>query len=115
VKAFALFAVAAGVITLLGGWVLSLVWSTPDALHAIRVSALVAVGVQLVTFGILRVGRRSNPIAAWGLGTLVRFVVFVLYALLFVKTFGLALTPALMSLALFLFLSTLVEPLLLNV
>jgi hypothetical protein len=49
------------------------------------------------------------------LGTLVRFVVFVLYALLFVKTFGLALTPALMSLALFLFLSTLVEPLLLNV
>jgi uncharacterized membrane protein YhdT len=41
--------------------------------------------------------------------------VVVIYAFVIVKAYGLAGTPALVSLALFFFLSTLVEPLLLNV
>jgi len=115
VKALALFAAVAVAIVLVGGLVLSLVWPTAEATRAIRASAVVAVIVQLFAFGIVRLGRGSNVVAAWGLGTLLRFAVFVLYAMVLVKTFALAGTPALVSLALFFFLSTLVEPLLLNV
>src|SRR5206468_974923 len=43
VKALALFAGVSVVIVVLGGWVLSLVWPSADAAHAIRASALVAV------------------------------------------------------------------------
>jgi len=115
VKAFGLFIAVTLGILLVGGWVLSLVWPDSAAAHAIRISAGVAAVVQLFAFGILRLARGSNPIAAWGLGTLLRFAVLVIYAFVIVKSLGLAATPALVSLALFFFLSTLVEPLLLNV
>ena len=114
-KALALFLAATLAIVLVGGWVLGLVWPDATSVHAVRVSAAVAVLVQLFAFGILRLARGSNPIAAWGLGTLLRFAVLVIYAFVIVKSLGLAATPALVSLALFFFLSTLVEPLLLNV
>ena len=114
-KALALFLAATLAIVLVGGWVLGLVWPDATSVHAVRVSAAVAVLVQLFAFGILRLAGRKNAIAAWGLGALLRFVVLGLYALVLVKTFGLAGTPAVVSLALFFFLSTLVEPLLLNV
>ena len=114
-KALGLFVAATLVIVLVGGWLLTVVWPDPAAAHAIRVSGLVAVVVQCFAFGIMRLVPRSNVIAAWGLGTLLRFAVFVIYAFVIVKAYGLAGTPALVSLALFFFLSTLVEPLLLNV
>lgn len=114
-KAFGLFIAATIAIVLLAGWALTLVWTGAEAARAIQASALVAGVVQLFTFGIMRLARRSNPIAAWGLGTLLRFAVFVIYAFVIVKAFGLASGPALISLAVFFFLSTLVEPLLLNV
>ncbi|AHG91485.1 hypothetical protein J421_3948 [Gemmatirosa kalamazoonensis] len=114
-KALALFAGAALAIVAVAGLVLTLVWPSPEAARAIRVSAIVAFVVQLFAFGIMRVARRSNPVAAWGLGMLLRFAVFVLYAFVFVKSLALVGGPALASLALFFFLSTLVEPLLLNV
>lgn len=114
-RAFGLFVAAALAIVLLAGWALTFLWPDAGAAHAIRVSAAVAVAVQLFAFGILRLAGRKNAIAAWGLGTLLRFAVFVLYAFVFIKALGLVATPALVSLALFFFLSTLVEPLLLNV
>jgi hypothetical protein len=116
VKALGLFAAAALAIVLVGGFLLSLVWPSPEAAHAILVSAVVALIVQLFAFGIVRLARGSqNTIAAWGLGALLRAVVLGLYALVLVKSLALASTPAVISLALFFFLSTLVEPLLLNV
>jgi hypothetical protein len=115
VKALGLFAAAAIAIVLVGGFLLSLVWPQPEAARAIRASAAVAVVVQLFAFGVVRLARKSNPIAAWGMGALLRFVVLGVYALVLVKSLGLAGTPAVVSLALFFFLSTLVEPLLLNV
>lgn len=114
-KAVALFAAVALAIVVLGGLALTLVWPSPEAARAIRASAMVAFVVQIFAFGIMRLARKSNAMAAWGLGMLLRFAVFVLYAMVFVKSFALAGTPALVSLALFFFLSTLVEPLLLNV
>jgi hypothetical protein len=116
VKAFALFALASIAIVLVVGWVLTFVWPSTEAMRAIRTSAEVAVAVQLLAFAIARLSRGSqNTVAAWGLGTLLRVAVLVVYALVLVKAFGLLGTPALVSLALFFFLSTLVEPLLLNV
>jgi hypothetical protein len=114
-RALGLFAAVTALIVGVGGWIFTLVWPSADAAHAVWVSALVAVVVQLFGFGIVRLARKSNPIAAWGLTALLRMVVLFVYALVVVQALGLVSTPALISLATFFFLSTLVEPLLLNV
>jgi hypothetical protein len=115
VKAVALFAAATAVIVGAGGRVFTLIYPTVDGRRAVLASAAAALLVQLVAFLVLRLGRRSNAIAAFGVGTVLRFIALAVYALVVVKAFGLASAPALLSLATFLFLSTLVEPLLLNV
>ena len=114
-KALGLFALATLVIVGLGLWMFSLLWPSAEAHRAVQASALVAVVVQLFGFGIIRLARQSNPIAAWGLTALLRMGVLVVYALVVVPALGVLATPALLSLATFFFLSTLVEPLLLNV
>ncbi len=114
-KAIALFAAATLVVVLGGGWLLGLVYAAPEAQRAIWTSAAVAFVVQLFGFAIVRLAARSNPIAGWGLGALLRFAVLAVYALVVVGALGLASGPALLSLAAFFFVSTLVEPLLLNV
>jgi len=114
-KGFALFAASTVAIVVLVGWGLTLLWPSAEAGHAIRVSATLAAVVQLFTFGIMRLAGRPHAIAAWGLGMLLRFAVLGVYALVLVKSLALAGTPAVTSLALFFFLTTLVEPLLLNV
>ena len=55
-----------------------------------------------------------NVMAGWGAGSLVRFLTLFVYGLLAVKVLGLAPVPALISLVLFFFLSTLLEPLFLR-
>jgi hypothetical protein len=114
-KALALFAAATALGGRVGSWIFTLVWPTAEASRAVLVSAGVAAVVQLFGFGIVRLARRSNPIAAWGLTALLRMAVLVVYALVIVPALGVLATPALLSLATFFFLSTLVEPLLLNV
>lgn len=91
------------------------VWSSADAARAVQVSAWVAVVVQGITFAIARLVAREQVIAAWGLGVLLRFAVVAVWAFLAVPALGLTAGPALMSLVLFFFVSTLVEPLFLNV
>jgi hypothetical protein len=49
----------------------------------------------------------------WGLGALLRLITLAVYALVFVNALALPATAALISLATFFFLSTLVEPLVL--
>lgn len=114
-RAVALFAAATALIVSVGGWVFMHFYPTPEGARAVLTSAAVAVVVQLFGFLILLLARKSNPIAAWGLGALLRMGVLVVYALVVVQVLGLASAPALLSLATFFFLSTLVEPLLLNV
>jgi hypothetical protein len=115
-RALALFALVAAVVVVVGGWILTLVYPGEAARRAIVASAVVAFVVQLVAFAIARrAAQRSNAVAGWGLGALLRMAVFALYALVLVQALGLVSTPALISLAVFLFVSTLVEPLLLNV
>lgn len=114
-KAVALFAAITLAIVVVGSWILGYFWPGADARHAIYVSAVVAFVVQCFGFAVVKLAARSNPIAGWGLGAVLRMGVLVLYALVFVKVLGLATAPALVSLAAFFFISTLVEPLLLNV
>lgn len=115
-RAFAIFAVVTAVVVVVGGLVMGLVYPGPAARHAIVVSAGVALVVQLIAFAIARAASlRSSAIAGWGLGALLRMLVLAVYALVVVQALGLVSAPALISLALFFFVSTLVEPLLLHV
>ena len=109
------FCVAQALLVMLAAFALSaFVWTSPDGERAVRASAWLAVGVQVVTFAIARLVARQNVVAGWGLGVLLRFAAVAMWAFLGVKALGLAPTPALLSLVIFFFVSTLIEPLFLN-
>lgn len=115
-RATALFAAVTLVVVLAGGALMAMVYPGPEARRAIATSAAIAVVVQLLSFAIVRLAAASNnAFAGWGLGALLRMGILAVYALVIVQALGLAAAPALLSLALFFFVSTLVEPLLLNV
>jgi CRP-like cAMP-binding protein len=80
---------------------------------AIRISAALALVVQIITFAVARRVTRTNMMVGWGLGTLLRVLTLALYAFLVVPAIALPASAALISLVIFLFLSMLVEPLLL--
>ncbi|HEX5408169.1 MAG TPA: hypothetical protein VFW89_00180 [Gemmatimonadaceae bacterium] len=110
-----IFALASAVIILAIALVMGLFFPHAAEQRAIRVSALVAWGVQLFGFLIVKVVRGGATImAAWGLGVLLRFVVLALYAFVVVKALALPPEAALLSLVAFFFLTTLVEPMLLK-
>ena len=93
-------------------WVLSF-WFRSDAdRHALLVSAILAAVVQLAAFSILHMAGRSNALVAWGLGSLFRGTVLALYGFFLAKMLHLPLTAALVSFAVFLFVSMLLESLL---
>ncbi len=79
--------------------------------QAIWMSAGIAIGIQLVAYGFTRVLAPANVMAGWGAGILLRFLTLAFHALLGVRIMGLPQAPALMSLAGFLFVTTLFEPL----
>ena len=75
--------------------------------------AAVALVVQNATFVFARQAGERNMMIGWVLGTVLRVLVLVAYAFLVAPALGLPLSAALMSLVTFLFVSMLVEPLLL--
>jgi hypothetical protein len=110
------FTVAQAVLVLAASVVLQrFVWTDAPSAQAIQASAWLAVAVQVVTFAIARLVARQQVIAAWGLGVLLRFAVVAFWAFLGIKAFGLVSGPALLSLVLFFFVSTVIEPIFLNV
>ncbi len=114
VRSWALYAMSALVLIATVGWVLTLAFPGPQDAAAIRLSALIAAVVQLVAFAVTMALSRRHLIAGWGAGSLLRFATLVGYALIAVKVLGVAAVAALVSLATFLFLSTLIEPLFLR-
>ena len=114
-KGLLAFLVASTAIIAGAGAVLALVYETAAERHAIFVSAIVAAVVQLFAFAAVRLAPRDNVIAGWGLGALARMLALGVYALVLVEALGLASGAALISLATFFFLTTLIEPLLLKV
>ena len=105
--------VMAGTIALVA-WMLTFALAGPGATSAIALSACVAAIVQIAAFTVTRSMMPRNVMAGWGAGALLRFLTLVVYGLLAVKVLGLAPVPALISIAVFLFLSTLLEPLFLR-
>ncbi|MEO6445909.1 MAG: hypothetical protein ABIZ91_07815 [Gemmatimonadaceae bacterium] len=113
-RQYMLFAVVGAIIITAAGGVLAMVYAGAPERQAIVISAVVAFVVQLVSFAILRLTAEKNVIAGWGLGAIIRMLVFVVYALVIVKALGLPASAAMISMAVFLFASTLVEPLFLK-
>ena len=108
------YAVVTIALVAITAWVLTLALTDAGAASAIGISAMVAVVVQIAAFAATRSMAPKNIIAAWGMGALVRMLTLFVYALLAVKVFGLPSVPTLISFAVFLVLSTLLEPLFLR-
>jgi hypothetical protein len=114
VKPIALFAALSLVVIALTAWLITIAYGSPDAARAIWTSAAVAFSVQVMSFAIVKLSAKTNVMAGWGVGAILRFVVLGVYALVVVKALGLQSGAALLSLVAFFFLSTLLEPLLLK-
>lgn len=115
VRAVMLFSLVQGILLVLVGLGLARYFNAPADLAALQVAGGVAFAVQGLTFAIVRLVGQEQVIAAWGLGVLVRFAVVALWAFVLVPALGLAPTTALIGLVTFFFVSTVVEPLFLNI
>lgn len=113
-RSVAVFAAASLVMLAAGVWLFGLVYEAPDARHAIMVSACVAFVVQVISFIALRFGGRENMMAMWGVGMLLRMATLAAFAFVVVGALGLPSGAALVSLVAFFFVSSLLEPLLIN-
>ena len=108
-KRGAIFAAVTAVIAFGGAWLATLVWTDAEVARAVWASAWIAFVVQLLSFAVAQPFVAKNPIAGWGLGSVLRLFALMLYAVVGLQMFGLAPTAALISLASFLFVSMLVE------
>ncbi len=113
-KAFWLFAVISLGLIGAAAWILALYFDAPGESRAIWITATVAWVIQLFTFGIAKLSAKTNVIAGWGVGAVMRMVSLGVYALVIVKTFGMPPTAPLF-LFVFFFVTMLAEPLLLSV
>ena len=91
------------------GWLLSLAFSSPADKHALLVSAVLAATVQIGAFGLVRIAGRNNALFAWGIGSIFRAIILIIYGFFLLKLLHLPHTAALVSFAVFLFVSMLLE------
>jgi hypothetical protein len=82
--------------------------------QTVLVSAGVAVVVQMAAFAITRSMREKQLWLGWGLGSLVRAISLVLYAVIVARLWRAPVTPALLSLVGMLFVTTVLEPIFLK-
>ena len=97
-------------------WAILVMLFTESAVRrALGVTATIAFFVQVVAFEVARaMARRKNVMAGWGIGVALRFVALAVFALVAVPRLGLPLAASLLALAMFLFVTTLIEPLFLK-
>jgi hypothetical protein len=114
VKKVAIYAIASAALIAGAWWLLTLAFPTASDRHAMVVSAVVAYVAQLISFAVARAWTATNVVAGWGMGMLIRFIVLAIYAFLSARVLGLPVAAALVSLAAFFFVSTLLEPVLLK-
>ncbi len=103
------FAAAVTVIVVVSGSILAVPFSSAGDRTAIMASAAVAVVVQLFAFSMARVTAKSNFFAGWTIGIALRVATLIAYAFVGVKVLAMPAPAALISLVVFLFLSTLME------
>lgn len=109
-RAVASYAAISLAIVVVGGWLFGAAFTSPAEHRAIWVSAALAYVVQLVGFLLARRTAATNMFAGWGAAMLLRFATLAVYALIIIGRLGLPSSAALLSLATFFFVSTLVEP-----
>ncbi|MFN8583512.1 MAG: hypothetical protein U0163_21360 [Gemmatimonadaceae bacterium] len=95
-------------------WLLGLAFRGPADERALQVAAGAALVVQIVAFLVARRMARQNVIAGWGAGVGIRFAAFVFWGLVVVSRLALPQSAALLAMATYLFLTTLIEPLFLK-
>jgi hypothetical protein len=112
-KSMARFALLLTALIGISGWALSLAYRTEADRQALVTSAILAAVVQVMTFGLIKLLGRQNMLIGWVLGAILRGTMLALYGIVLVKLLGLPPTAALVSFAVFLFTSMLLESLLL--
>ena len=90
----------------------AIAWAFTDAAgrQAILASAAIALGVQVTAFTVARLLQPRHLLLGWGLGSALRLVVLIVYAVVVARLWRAPLTPALLSFVAFLFVTTLFEP-----
>ena len=78
--------------------------------QAVWVSASLAFVVQMVAFMVVQVLPARDLMLGWGLGAFLRLMSVVIFGLFVAKVWRAPVAPALISYALFLFATTVVEP-----
>ena len=108
------FAAATIALIAAGAGALTLVFTGPGDARAIWLSAAIAAVSQIAAFPAVRKLTAANLMVGWGAGSLVRVATLLVYALVGNFALHLSMTPALVSLALFYFVSMVIEPLFLR-
>jgi hypothetical protein len=85
-----------------------------DMSRAIWTSVGVAVVVQVLAVLIGRSFGKDRLLVGWGMGALLRLLAVLVYAFAIIPALGLQMAPALLSLVVILFVTTLFEPFLLT-
>jgi hypothetical protein len=115
VKPAARFGILLVALLTITGCILSLWYSSAAEKHALLVSGALAAAIQMSTFLLAVTTRPQNRLLeAWGMGIIIRFTFLILYGLFLAKALGLPLAAALVSFALFLFVSMLLETIMLS-
>lgn len=109
-KKFTGFMAVTVAIVCVGAWVIARAVPGQDVARSVRASAITVVIVQAMTFSIARMMQPVNLMAGWGFGMLLRMLTLVMFGFFGVKALGLSLQPALLSMAGFFFVSTVIEP-----
>jgi hypothetical protein len=108
------FAIASLALIGVAGVGLSYLFRGPGDAQAIWISAALAWFTQLAAFPLVRRLTTTNLMTGWGVGSLVRLGTLLVYTLVGSLVLHLSMTPALVSLALFYFLTMVIEPLFLR-
>ena len=87
---------------------------TDEMGRAIWTSVGVALVIQILTLVIGRSFGKERLLVGWGMGALIRLLAVLVYGFAVIPALGLKLAPALLSLVVILFVTTLFEPFLLN-
>jgi hypothetical protein len=110
VKKFGGFLLVTVALCCVGAWGITLAVPGRDVSRAVWTSAVIVMIVQPLAFQLVRLMGPLNVIAGWGLGSMLRGVVLIVFGFFGVKAMGLSMEPALLSMAGFFFVSTVIEP-----
>lgn len=113
-KGFGWYALAVVAVVSVTGWLMTLAFDGPRDASAIALSAIVTAVVQCAAFAVTRLLAPKGIVAAWGAGSLLRFLTLIVYTLVVVKVLDVPPIPALIGMAAFFVITTLIEPLFLR-